>query len=733
VVIKGSDTAGDLNVGPAISPDGARVALLSSRGLLSTDLYIADAHTGEIIRKLTSTATNPHFSSIEFIDSAGAWDHAGKQLAIAAIASGRPALAIFDADTGNKNQEIQLDTLDQIFNPSWAPDDRAICFSGMVHGTTDLFKYDLATSTLRRLTNDAFADLQPAWSPDGRRIAFVTDQFSTNLETIATGRYQLAEIDAKGGRVDAIRTFAEADSINPQWSRDGRSLYFISNRTGIPNVYRLTPAAGAVSQLTNVDTGVSGITASSPALSVAAASDLAAFSVYENAGYQIDTLDPTTSAGPLRPVSTVAAVLPPMDRGPSEVAGLLDNATLGLPRAQTYPSHDYHPSLSLEGIGQPAVALGVSRFGPAIGGGVSLYFADMLREHLLATAVQANSGFGGNFSVKDIAGQAAYIDQNHRWQWGIAGGQVPYLSGGFASGTGATSSGEPVQVDRSVVFRQTERSAAFLTAYPFNRAERFEFQGGATQISFDQTIETTVTSLVTGQVLSDNSSSSSPASSITLGTASAALVWDTATFGATSPVQGQRYRIEGAPAYGTINFVNALADYRRYFMPVPFYTLAARVVHNGRYGSGAEDPRVAPMYLGYPTLVRGYDFNSLGPADCVPTAASQCPAIDQLFGSRMLVGNLEFRFPLLRPFTGVSPRMYGPIPIEAALFTDGGVAWNSGERPAIVGGDRHGVWSAGAALRVNLFNYAVGEFDFVHPFQRPSQGWVFEFNLTPGF
>ena len=498
-------------------------------------------------------------------------------------------------------------------------------------------------------------------------------------------------------------------------------------------MYRLTIASGALAQLTNVETGVSGITASSPALSVDATGAMAAFSVYEDGGYDIYTFDPTKRGESLKSEPQAAAVLPHVKTKPGEVAALLDNPSLGLPAAHTHATHDYHPSLSLEGIGQPAVALGVSRFGPAVGGGISLYFSDMLRQHVLATSLQANSGLGGSFSVKDIAGQAAYLDQTHRWQWGIGGGQVPYLSGGFASGIAETPSGEPVQVDRSIVFRQTERSASFVTAYPFNRAQRLEFQGGATQISFDQTVDTTVTSLITGQVLSDRTATSSPLSSVTLGTASAALVWDTSTFGATSPVSGQRYRFEAAPAFGTISFVNALVDYRRYIMPVPFFTVAARVMADGRYGSGAEDSRLAAMYLGYPTLVRGYDVNSFDASDCIPTTKSQCPAIDRLVGSRMLVGNLELRFPLLRPFTGVSSRMYGPIPVEVALFTDGGVAWNSGERPAIFGGDKHGVWSAGAAFRVNLFNYAVGEFDIVRPFQRPNQGWSFEFNLTPGF
>ena len=71
--------------------------------------------------------------------------------------------------------------------------------------------------------------------------------------------------------------------------------------------------------------------------------------------------------------------------------------------------------------------------------------------------------------------------------------------------------------------------------------------------------------------------------------------------------------------------------------------------------------------------------------------------------------------------------------MEVALFTDAGVAWTRGERPAVLGGSRQGVSSAGAAIRLNFFGFAVGEFDFVRPFQRPRQGWMFQFNLAPGF
>ena len=101
-VIGGLGLGDDLNVGPAISPDGRWIAFLSARSVFSIDLYIADAATGKIVRKLTSTASDPHFSSLQFIYSAGAWDAASQRIAIATVTSGRPALAIFNAQSGEQ-------------------------------------------------------------------------------------------------------------------------------------------------------------------------------------------------------------------------------------------------------------------------------------------------------------------------------------------------------------------------------------------------------------------------------------------------------------------------------------------------------------------------------------------------------------------------------------------------------------------------------------------------------
>ncbi|HEY3044026.1 MAG TPA: hypothetical protein VGJ39_08370 [Vicinamibacterales bacterium] len=733
-LLKTVGLGGEMNVGPSISPDGKWIAFFSERSLLSIDLFVADAATGKVVRKITSTATDPHYSSIQFIYSAGAWDAASRRIAIGTVTGGHPALAIFDAQSGRQEQEIPVADLDEVFNPTWAPDGHAIAFTGMSRGLSDLFVYDLQSSTIARLTNDAYADLTPAWSPDGRSIAFSTDRFSSDLRTLDIGEYRLALIDLRTGAIAQVPSLTGGKNINPQWSPDGSGLYFISDRDGIPNLYRITLATGVVARITSAATGLSGITSSSPALSVASETGTTVFTVYEDGKYVLHTLSGDMRGSAPGPPSALAAVLPPLNRRPSDVMAALADPTTGLPAgADDFETADYKPSLSLEAVSQPSIAVGASRFGASIGGGIAFQFGDVLGDHTLIAAVQLNAGLSSNFSASNTAAQVLYLNAAHRWNWGFVGGQTPYLSGGTLSGIG-TLQGAPVEVDQSILYRQTERSAAGLVAYPFSRAQRVEWQAGVSRITFDQIVRTTAFSLNTGQVLQDDTVTTSLGSALNLATTSAALVFDTTSFGATSPVQGQRYRFEASPTFGSIDFTSVLADYRRYFMPVSFYTIAGRVLHYGRYGSGGQDGRLSPLYLGYPNLVRGYDVAPVGATACAvgTQTVSDCATFDQLMGSRMLVGNLEFRFPLLRPF-GASQRMYGPLPVEVAFFTDGGVAWNRGQWPSFFGGERHGVGSAGVTLRVNLAGYAVGEFDFARPVPTQGHGWVFQFNLSPGF
>ncbi len=217
---------------------------------------------------------------------------------------------------------------------------------------------------------------------------------------------------------------------------------------------------------------------------------------------------------------------------------------------------------------------------------------------------------------------------------------------------------------------------------------------------------------------------------LTLATSAIALVGDSANFGPTSPIEGQRYRLEAAPVLGSMNFIGVLADYRKYVMPAPFYTVAGRVMHYGRYGSDSGDARLYPLYINDPSLVHGYDSEAYV-TDCENFDQNSCQATSPFVGTRMLVANLELRFPLLRPL-GISQNMYGPIPTELAVFLDSGVAWTQTEAPRVFGGTRGGVAAAGVAVRMGL-GLVAAEFSLTRPFQATRDRWVFGFNLLPGW
>ncbi len=133
--------------------------------------------------------------------------------------------------------------------------------------------------------------------------------------------------------------------------------------------------------------------------------------------------------------------------------------------------------------------------------------------------------------------------------------------------------------------------------------------------------------------------------------------------------------------------------------------MAGRLLHFGRYGGGAEDDRLQDLFIGYPTLVRGYDPGSFRGAECEVGARQpeSCPVFDRLVGSRIAVGNAELRMAVLGPLGAVRSR-FAP-PVELAFFYDAGVAWR-GTRNDI---PRRGVTSYGPTLRFNIFGFFVGQ------------------------
>ncbi|MDP1570991.1 MAG: BamA/TamA family outer membrane protein [Vicinamibacterales bacterium] len=720
-----SDPRHQLNVSPEVSPDGTRFMFFSERGLFSIDLFMADAHTGRVIRKVTDTATDPHFESLLFLTSAGAWSTDGTRFVFPGISRGAPVLRIIDVESGQTRREIRFtETVDEVLNPTWSPDGRLIAFSGISGGFTDLFVYDLDADELQRLTSDAFAEVQPRFSPDGRQIAFSTDRFTTDLPTLASGHLRLAILDLDSGAIHDVGGFAGAKNIGPQWTDDGAGLYFLSDRGGITNIYRMRLDGAEVVQLTNLVTGVSGITALSPAMS--SAGDRILFSTMEDRGYSVYALEgPERLAGlPIVELPRHAAVLSPRDRGDGPVRTTLADATLGLiPAATDLPTESYRPRLSLDYAGQPAIGVGRDAFGTYAAGGVSFLFSDMLGHHTVGTSAQVTNRFD------EFGGSAAYINRTRRWNWGAVIEQTPYVARGFATGLARTPAGQLLYVEEEYRILQVDRALQGIVSYPFSRAQRVDVAGGLRQIGFTQDVTTRVFSRTTGQLLSEDRRDLVDLPNVNLAQGSAALVWDTSIFGATSPIRGSRSRLELSQVAGSLQYTGTLADVRVYVMPFRPYTIALRGLYFGRHGGGADDQRLPTLYLGYPGLVRGYDAGTFRSTECGQAAdILTCPAFDRLVGTQIAVANAEIRFPLWGAFGG--QQFYGPLPVELAVFADGGVAWGGSRFTDTA---RDPVASIGAAARVNLLGFAIAEINYVRPLQRPERGWLWQFNLMPGF
>ena len=331
----------------------------------------------------------------------------------------------------------------------------------------------LATcSSSRRITTRIFS--RPGL-PDGRSIAFTTDRFTTDLTMLRFGVYRIATIDLATRTVSMAPAFAGADQVDPSWSPDGSSLYFISTSGGIRNVFRTTPSDGRLFQVTDVSTGVSGVTGLSPALSIASKAGTVAFSTYRDNGYEIHTLrDAGQIAG--TPVDGAAA-LPPV-AAIEEPETIEPVPQLPLPHTASVET-GYRPRLSLEAVGSPYFSAGGGSFGSYVQGGMSLLFGDLLGDRQLVTALHLNSHFD------ESSFGTMFVDRSSRWTWGLTGEQTPeVLLRTTAVRPDASREGALTRDYERQVW--THRHVSGFVAYPLNRSQRFEFSAGMRQLSFNR-------------------------------------------------------------------------------------------------------------------------------------------------------------------------------------------------------------------------------------------------------
>jgi Tol biopolymer transport system component/serine/threonine protein kinase len=259
---------------PAYSPDGTHLAFTRSGGTLmgGFDVFVQPAEGGEA-RRLTSrgylTITSLTWMSDgdEIVFSAdgrilrvglsggepeplagvgqGAIDPSieGHRMVFAQVRGfpldiwRSPGLA---APPGPRNAEKLIASSGADRQPAYSPDGRRIAFSSTRAGEVNIWICESDGSKPVQLTDLGAHTGSPSWSPDGTRIAF---------DSRERGNWNIYTVDAAGG-VPRPLTLEPSDENNPVWSPDGRWIYFSSTRSGRPEIWKLPAEGGAATQVT---------------------------------------------------------------------------------------------------------------------------------------------------------------------------------------------------------------------------------------------------------------------------------------------------------------------------------------------------------------------------------------------------------------------------------------------------------------------------------------------------
>ena len=127
--------------------------------------------------------------------------------------------------------------------PAWSPDGSRIAFRSDRDGNAEIYVMNADGMGVTRLTTDPAPDYHPAWSPDGSRIAFVTER---------DGNAELYAMNADGTSPVRLTSHAAIDE-SPSWSPDGRTIAFRSDRDGNGEIYVMSGDGSGVVRLTRND------------------------------------------------------------------------------------------------------------------------------------------------------------------------------------------------------------------------------------------------------------------------------------------------------------------------------------------------------------------------------------------------------------------------------------------------------------------------------------------------
>ena len=144
------------------------------------------------------------------------------------------------ADADGENAQPALTSPEPIISPAWSPDGRRLAYVSFEARKPVVYVHEVATGRRRLLANFRGSNSAPAWSPDSQTIALTLSQ---------AGGSQLFVMSANGGTPRRLTTSNSIDT-EPAFAPDGRSIYFVSDRGGSPQIYRMSASGGSAERVT---------------------------------------------------------------------------------------------------------------------------------------------------------------------------------------------------------------------------------------------------------------------------------------------------------------------------------------------------------------------------------------------------------------------------------------------------------------------------------------------------
>lgn len=144
------------------------------------------------------------------------------------------------ADADGQNPQVMLRSKQSIISPAWSPDGKRLAYVSFESGKPVVYMQTLATGQRVPLANFKGNNSAPAWSPNGQQLAIVLSRDSIS---------QIYTINADGSGLRRVMRSPLIDT-EPQYTPDGGSLVFTSDRGGSPHIYRVPVNGGDAQRIT---------------------------------------------------------------------------------------------------------------------------------------------------------------------------------------------------------------------------------------------------------------------------------------------------------------------------------------------------------------------------------------------------------------------------------------------------------------------------------------------------